>query len=116
EILGQRRLELDVARDQIRQNVIQAWGQLQAAQGNIKATQAQVQAAEIALNGVREEARVGQRTTFDVLTAQQMLVNARVAMVTAQHDRVVASYSLLASVGRLNPQVLGLAVQVYQPQ
>jgi len=116
EVVGQRHLELDVARDQIRQNVIQAWGQLQAAQGNIKATQAQVQAAEIALNGVREEARVGQRTTFDVLTAQQTLVNARVAMVTAQHDRVVASYTLLASIGRLNPQVLGLAVQVYQPQ
>ena len=71
--------------------------------------------AEIALNGVREEARVGQRTTLDVLNAQQVLVNARVALVTAQHDRVVASYTLLASVGRLSPQVLGLAVPVYDP-
>ncbi len=53
---------------------------------------AQVAAAEIALNGVREEARVGQRTTLDVLNAQQDLVNARVALVTAQRDRVVASY------------------------
>ena len=95
---------------------MQAWGQLQAAKANIEATQAQVQAAEIALNGVREEARVGQRTTFDVLTAQQTLVNARVAVVTAQHDRVVASYTLLAAVGRLSPEVLGLHVQVYRPQ
>ena len=67
ETLGQKRLDLDTARDQVRQNVVQAWGQLEAAKANIDATQAQVQAAEIALNGVREEARVGQRTTFDVL-------------------------------------------------
>ena len=72
-------------------------------------------AAEIALNGVREEARVGQRTTLDVLNAQQELVNARVALVTAQHDRVVASYTLLAAVGALSMQRLGLNVQVYDP-
>ena len=73
-------------------------------------------AAEIALNGVREEARVGQRTTLDVLNAQQELVNARVALVGAQRDRVVASYTLLAGVGRLSPQVLGLHVPVYNPE
>src|SRR6185312_14912214 len=61
ETLGQTRLNLDVTRDQVRQSVVQAWGQLEAAKANIEATQAQVQAAEIALNGVREEARVGQR-------------------------------------------------------
>jgi len=65
---------------------------------------------------VREEARVGQRTTLDVLNAQQELVNARVALVTAQHDRVVASYTLLAAVGRLSMQRLGLNVMIYDPQ
>ena len=113
ETLGQKRLDLDTARDTVRQNVVQAWGQLDAAKANIEATRAQVQAAEIALNGVREEARVGQRTTLDVLNAQQVLVNARVALVTAQHDRVVASYTLLSAVGRLSPQVLGLNVPIY---
>jgi outer membrane protein len=113
ETLGQKRLDLDTARDQVRQNVVQAWGQLDAAKANIDATQAQVQASEIALNGVREEARVGQRTTLDVLNAQQELVNARVALVTAQRDRVVASYTLLSAVGRLSPRVLGLRVPIY---
>ena len=113
ETLGQRRLDLDTARDAVRQNVVQSWGQLEAAKGNIEATQAQVQASEIALNGVREEARVGQRTTLDVLNAQQELVNARVALVSAQRDRVVASYTLLASVGRLSPEILGLRVPTY---
>jgi outer membrane protein len=116
ETLGQKRIDLDTARDTVRQAVVQAWGQLEAAKANIEATQAQVQAAAIALNGIREEARVGQRTTFDVLTAQQTLVNARVAVVTAQHDRVVASYTLLSAVGRLSPQVLGLRVPVYDAQ
>jgi outer membrane protein len=115
EALGQKRLDLDTARDTVRQTVVQSWGQLEAAKANIDATTAQVQAAEIALNGVREEARVGQRTTLDVLNAQQELVNARVALVTAQRDRVVASYTLLAAVGRLSPQVLGLHVPVYSP-
>jgi outer membrane protein len=116
ETLGQKRIDLDTARDQVRQNVVQSWGQLDAAKANIEATRAQVRAAEIALDGVREEASVGQRTTLDVLNAQQELVNARVAVVTAQRDRVVASYTLLAAVGRLSPQVLGLHVPVYHPQ
>ena len=107
ETLGQRRLDLDTARDQVQSTVTQAWGQLEAAKAQINATQAQVTAAEVALNGVREEARVGQRTTLDVLNAQQDLVNARVALVTAQRDRVVASYTVLAAVGSLSPQISG---------
>jgi outer membrane protein len=115
ETLGQQRLNLDVNRDQARATVVQSWGQLDAAKAQIESTTAQVNSAEIALNGVREEARVGQRTTLDVLNAQQELVNARVALVTAQHDRVVASYTLLAAVGALSMQRLGLNVLVYDP-
>ena len=115
ETVGQQRLNLDVNRDQARATVVQSWGQLDAAKAQIELTTAQVNSAEIALNGVREEARVGQRTTLDVLNAQQELVNARVALVTAQHDRVVASYTLLAAVGALSMRRLGLNVQVYDP-
>jgi outer membrane protein len=115
ETLGQQRLSLDINRDQARATVVQSWGQLDAAKAEIESTTAQVNAAEIALNGVREEARVGQRTTLDVLNAQQELVNARVALVTAQHDRVVASYTLLAAVGALSMPRLGLNVLVYDP-
>lgn len=113
EQLGQQRLTMDQQRDQVRATVVQAWGLLEAAKAQIQAAQAQVTAAEVALNGVREEARVGQRTTLDVLNAQQELVNARVSLVTAQRDRVVNSYTLLASTGHLTPQKLGLKVEVY---
>lgn len=113
ENLAQQRLNLETTRDQARATVVQAWGQLQAGKAQVQSAQAQVTASEIALNGVREEAKAGQRTTLDVLNAQQALVNARVALVTAQHDRVVASYSVLSAVGRLAPQVLGLSTTVY---
>jgi outer membrane protein len=115
ETLGQRRLDLDTARVSIQQNITQGWGQLEAAKAQIDATTAQVASAEIALDGVREEARVGQRTTLDVLNAQQALVSARTALVTAQHDRIVASYAVLAAVGSLSPQVLGLHIEIYDP-
>jgi outer membrane protein len=115
ETLAQQRLVLDQVRDQTRATITQAWGQFQAAKGQITAAQAQVRASETALNGVREEARVGQRTTLDVLNAQQALVNARVNIVTAQHDRIVASYAVLAAIGRLSPRVLGLGTTVYDP-
>ena len=115
ETLGQRRIDVDTQRDAIRQLVIQSWSQLEAAKAQILATQAQVLAAEVALNGVREEARLGQRTTLDVLNAQQELVNARVSLVSAQRDRVVASYTLLSAVGRLNANVLRLKVPTYDP-
>ena len=116
ETQGQKQLDLSVARDQARMGVAQAWAQLEAAKSSIESTKNQVKAAEAALNGVREEARLGQRTTLDVLNAQQELVNARIAMVVAQRDRLVNSYTLLASVGRLAPQVLGLTVPTYDPQ
>jgi outer membrane protein len=115
ETLAQQRLVLEQTRDQTRANTVTAWGQLVAGRAQVASAQSQVTASEIALNGVREEAKAGQRTTLDVLNAQQALVNARVALVTAQHDRVVASYAVLNAVGRLSPQVLNLPTSVYDP-
>jgi outer membrane protein TolC len=106
--VGQKRKDLDAARDQVQAGVRTAWGQLEAAKAQILSTKAQVVSSEIALNGIREEARVGMRKTYDILVAQQQLVNARTALVTAQHGRVVASFTLLSAVGDLNLPKLGL--------
>ena len=115
ESLGQQRLLLDLAREQIQASVVTSWGALEAARAQVAASEAEVRSAEIALAGVREEARVGQRTTLDVLNAQQDLVNAQSALIQAQRDRVVASYTVLGSVGRLGPTVLALPVREYKP-
>jgi outer membrane protein len=116
ETVGQRRLEADATRDQVRAAVVSAWGQLESSKASIIAAQAQVQAAETALSGVREEARVGQRTTLDVLNAQQELLNARVNLITAQRDRVVASYAVAQASGRLSSQSLALNIATYSPK
>ncbi len=115
EQLGTAEFQVDVSRDNVRAAVISSWGLLVSSKAAVQADQAQVNAAEIALNGTREEARVGQRTTLDVLNAQQTLLNARVQLVGAQRDRVVATYAILASCGRLSASGLGLRLQPYNP-
>jgi outer membrane protein len=115
EGLSVQELKASSTKDQIRQNVVAAWGRYQAAIGVVKAARASVAANEVALAGVREEAKVGQRTTLDVLNAQQALLSARTQLVRAEHDQVVFSYSLLSAIGRLNVPTLGLAVAEYDP-
>jgi outer membrane protein len=116
ETLDQDRLNVDQVRDQTRADVVQAWGQLQAAKAEVEAAMRENDAAARALTGVRNEALAGQRTTQDVLNAEQVLVNARQNLIVAQHDRVVASYRLLSAIGRLSAQELGLPVAIYDPQ
>ena len=113
ETAGQRRIDVDTQRATVRAAVISAWGGLEAAKAQIIAAQAQVEASSTALAGVREEAKVGQRTTLDVLNAQQELVSARSNLVSAQRDRVVASYAVLSAVGKLSAQTLKLKAAAY---
>jgi outer membrane protein len=115
ETEAERRLNVNEVRDRTQANVVQSWGQLLAAKAQVEAAIRQNDAAERALEGVRNEAQAGQRTTLDVLNAEQALVNARVSLIVAQHDRVVASYSLLSAVGRLSAQELHLPVSIYDP-
>jgi len=115
ETLEQQRLTLEQTRDQARADLVTAWGQLLAGKSQVTAAQSQVEASEVAYLGTTREAEVGQRTVIDILNAQQTLVNARVALVTAQHDRVVASYAVLSAIGRLSPQILRLSTAIYNP-
>ncbi|WP_153768866.1 TolC family outer membrane protein [Labrenzia sp. CE80] len=116
EELSQTRLQLDVTRDQVRANVISAWGVYQAAEASISAARAAVEAQQLALEGVIEEQRVGQRTTLDVLDAQRELVTQRVNLVTAQRNRIVGGYQLVSSIGRLDADTLNLTIARYQPK
>jgi outer membrane protein len=116
ESLSQQEIQTDSLRNQVRQAVVAAWGLNEAAVGVVRAARAAVSANEVALTGVREEAKVGQRTTLDVLNAQQALLQARTTLVQAEHDQVVDSYSLLSAIGRLNIPTLGLAVAEYDPR
>jgi outer membrane protein len=116
EQLTQAELQADSQREAVRASVVSSWGQLETARAVIRSSQAAVKSAEIALDGVREEAKVGQRTTLDVLIAQQTLLNARVNLVSAQRDRVVASYAVYGAIGKLSATNLSLNVTSYDPR
>jgi TolC family type I secretion outer membrane protein len=112
---SQRRLDILTAERQVRSDARTGFELHRATKSSIVSNQSQVKANEIALEGVRQEASVGQRTTLDVLDAEQELLDARVNLVRAERDLHVASFSYLSSLGRLNAVSLDLPVEVYDP-
>jgi outer membrane protein len=116
ELVGQRGNELDSARRLAAQTVISAWRNLDSARSRVTSFTAQVRANDVALNGVRQEALVGSRTTLDVLNAEQELLNSQVNLITARHDVQVNYYGVLAGIGRLTARTLGLPVEYYDEE
>ncbi len=116
ELVGQRRAELDSARRAAAENVIRAWRNLDSARSRTISFESQARANQVALNGVREEANVGSRTTLDVLNAEQELLNSQVNVLQARHDTQVNYYGVLAGIGRLTARKLGLPVEYYDEE
>jgi len=110
------RIAIEATRRQVILAVAQAWSQLLAARANLKAEEAQARAANIAFEGSREEARVGLRSTLDVLITEQNLSNAEYALVNARHDEYVAAATLLSGMGALYAQDLAANIAVYDPK
>ncbi|MBT9385622.1 TolC family outer membrane protein [Pseudooceanicola sp. CBS1P-1] len=106
---------LHVVTDDIRQSAASAWSDIQIARAATVSGKEAVRAAEVAFNGVREEANLGSRTTLDVLTQEQDLLDARVTYLSSQVDEVEARYTLLSAMGLLTAQNLKLAVDIYDP-
>ena len=111
----QRRHDLQTANRTVRSDVIASWGQVTSIKAQLSADRAQVSATGTALDGVREEEKVGQRTVLDVLDAQQEHLDAQVELAITKRNLVVARYRLLAATGRLSAVELGLKVQRYEP-
>ncbi|MBL4638915.1 MAG: TolC family outer membrane protein [Kordiimonadaceae bacterium] len=113
QIRSQRMMEIHQAERVAQENVFVAWDNYRAAAGQITSTKAALRAFKIALEGVKQEAYVGSRTTLDVLNAEQELLNSRVSLVRAQRDEFVAAYSLISATGKLTARDLNLGVSVY---
>ena len=115
ELTAQSRLVLDQVRNQARTAAISAWVANEGAKIAVSASEAEVRAATVALQGVSREAQGGQRTTVDVLNTQADLIQAKARLIGAQRDRVIASYSLLSAIGRLDVKNLALNTPDYLP-
>lgn len=116
ELVAQSRVVLDQVRAQTQTAIVAAWTALDGARVLVLAGESEVRAATLALEGVKKEAASGQRTTLDVLNAQQDLIGARARLIQAERDRVIASYSLLSAVGHLDVQTLKLKTPNYLPE
>ncbi len=116
ELSTQSRMVFDLTRTQARTAAVAAWVSNEGAKTAVRAAESEVRAAQIALQGVQREAQGGQRTTLDVLNAQQEVVQAKARLIGAQRDRIIASYTLLSSVGKLDVRTLGLKTPDYLPE
>lgn len=105
---------LNVNKDVI-QAINEAYVRFETAGASLTASNERVRAAQVAFDGIREEATLGARTTLDVLTAEQELLDAQTAQISARAERSLAAYQLLSSQGLLTAERLGLAVQIYDP-
>ncbi|MFQ5622241.1 MAG: TolC family outer membrane protein [Paracoccaceae bacterium] len=115
QILEQRKHKVQDTARLVAQSVAFAWADLRVARASIRARKQQIEAARVAFEGVGEEARLGARTTLDVLDAEQELLNARTDLVAAKRDEYVAAFNLLSAMGLLSVKHLGLGIPVYDP-
>lgn len=103
-------------RDAVQENVARAWQDFHTSQSLIVSNEESVRAAELALEGVKQENQYGERTILDVLNAEQELFSAKVNLVRAQASAKQQAYGLLAAVGKLTAQELGLPLALYDPK
>lgn len=112
---SQRRKEVNEALRTATQEAVTAWEALQTARARIRAFEAAVRSTDIALEGVKQENAVGARTILDILDAEQESLDARVSLVGARRDEIVASYQVLRAIGKMTAQSLSLPVTLYDP-
>lgn len=107
--------EIEKSKTEVRQEVVRSWSELEAKRAQLGSDRTQVEANRTALQGVREEEKVGQRTVLDVLNAELELVTSEVQLERTRRDLVVAGYRVLSAIGRLDMEHMGGVAEVYDP-
>ncbi len=113
QLAAQYRVDLEFAKRRAIELATRSWESLTTARARIRSYNSQIKAAEVALEGVQREAQVGSRTVLDVLDAEQELLDAKVSLVGAERDALLAGFQVQEATGRLTAKDLGLAVKVY---
>jgi outer membrane protein len=108
--------QIEQQRALVQSQVAQAWSQLSGFRAQRESDKAQIEANRVALNGVREEEKVGQRTLIDVLNAQQELLTSQVQQEITKRNLLIAVYTVISAVGRLSVTEVGASSAVYDPE
>ncbi len=104
EIANQRLIEINEAERSAREESTAAFENLAAAVAEIQSREVQVESAEIAQNGVRQEAELGDRTILDALDADQEVLDAQTSFINAKRNEIVAQFALASALGLLNAE------------
>lgn len=105
---------IDAIRGQVQQAVTAAWSQHDAARARVEVARQQIRTSQAALDGVRREEGIGQRTLLDVLNAQQDYIDAQINMVSVRRVELISAYIVMAQIGRLDATLLDMD-PVYDP-
>ena len=116
QFTSQRRRLIDEADRRVERLSVDSWVQLQSAQAQSRSFESEVSSTSVALEGVRQENAVGQRTILDILDAEQEFLDSQVNLTRSRRDEIVAGYRVLSAMGRLTARNLELAVDVYDPE
>lgn len=114
-VLDRRKAELQDSSRTVQRDTAIAWSNLEVARASIRSSRQQIRAARVAFDGIQEEAKLGARTTLDVLDAEQEVLNAESGLTSALRDEYVAAYNLVAAMGLLTTQYLKLGIEPYDP-
>ncbi len=109
------RIGIESARRTVMKNVAQAWNNLVSLQASSVLLESQISISEKYFDDTKIEYHIGQRSTLDVLVAEQALRSAKVSLAQAAHDQTVAEASLLAATGRLTFALLVPEGPQYDP-
>ena len=107
--------DIESARSEAQATVQHFWAQFIGQKAQLESDRAQIEFLRIALNGVREEEKVGQRTLLDVLNARQELLAAEVKLESTKRNTTFIAYQVIAAIGRLNVAELGAVGTIYDP-
>ncbi|MFM2148279.1 MAG: Outer rane efflux protein BepC precursor [Pseudomonadota bacterium] len=95
------RLNLEDAREILRERARSAWVELTAAGDRQRLGEAQARTSERVVAAYRDQYRLGRRSLLDLLNVQAEAFNARSGVVQAAYDRRIARFRLMSALGRL---------------
>ena len=103
----QKNLLLDNMTTKNQTDVASAWSNYQSNKSLLDSVRAQVNAAEIANEGIVAEYNSGSdRTTLEVIQSNSLLLNAQISLAESERNYILSQYNLLKSIGLLNSDYL----------
>jgi len=109
ELKNQKELLLEDKKKDIETGITNAWSNYQSSLSVLDSINAQVNAAEIASEGITLEYESGKnRTTLEVIQSRSILLNSKINLANAERDFLISQFKILSAVGRLTAKNLNL--------